>query len=830
MKRSDQVIKALRSSPELGDWIMALKDVEGLFFISDPKQIINKEKDSEGVSFCDGLSLFEAYFSSGGSSKEIYDFASEAILNALEVFRTVPEDKKPLIDYRILNSMFEAIVSNDDLARSVDFEFFVRTFIASERTHKYLLYLKLFRRKAFFVLDPETMIRVANVLISEGLFDESFDYLTSNDMNFAISKRPMPFYNVSKDALISTKKRFFDMASGYLYPEKDYYDKDIESIYINWFKKSSKFVAKDALMNDLRFFFGSKKTHLKKVGLSVVNINFDRLNDFFFERIDDFFSDTDFYPDLIQLIANNIEAMSSETINAIIKANETVLDTTDDCRIGLLKNRIKMLISKRKSIPYRPETKNERIEVENYGRLGYIVEGGLEDDKMQLFEEYKKLDYEDALTRFNGDIEKSRYFEVVAYDAFYRYLMQWDEDFILGHIKDFNSGLSACLISNFESSDKLPKLLLEIAKKDDNVPFSSLLFAISRLLNKGMKDNAYEVLMYVDYKRLGFRDNIVGDSFVNDLINEDFEMYFEMLAGCVYSTGAHFDRLKETLEYAIENFDPIKTKALIAFKIGMIASIDKEYALSLIDYAFDNEKDGINVSYLMYSYGFSGGIEIVDILSGKSDCKTFLELRNKGHDVSNAQTNLFLKITQHYLAGKIGIERLVPFMASKNFGGIRECFELISNALDDNGHSVDSKRVGALVDLIDGSTNADDFCEAQEDADQLARQVARFICKTNGSFKSSWTLILKCFAHFKRFFSDECLDLLKQFKDSEIENITEIMNKYIGSYDVFRVDEETLIKALKLFKKDSRYKDAYKKWKVSITKKNIYFELEENGL
>ena len=107
------------------------------------------------------------------------------------------------------------------------------------------------------------------------------------------------------------------------------------------------------------------------------------------------------------------------------------------------------------------------------------------------------------------------------------------------------------------------------------------------------------------------------------------------------------------------------------------------------------------------------------------------------------------------------------------------------------------------------------------ESDQFIREIANSMVLLNESKDFLWGLIFKMFRNFNHYFSDECVELIKKYKDNEIQNISKLLDLYFDKYDRYMSFEDTVVEVFNIIKPDKNYKDKIKKWQVALTKKNI---------
>ena len=617
---------------------------------------------------------------------------------------------------------------------------------------------------------------------------------------------------------------------GAFYEYEGGYNKGKEAIVFNIFKASSKSIDSTVLEKDVKQFISSNEKLYKKIGLCLININFSKLKNLFVENIDRFLNDNEYYSDLRCLLSNNIANIKDEKTQEIIvrKIQTASFGLNNKKALEILKNYLcKLLSQSGLNAPFVEPTKADISFVMNYNKSFYVVNHDFESDIVSIKEKIKDVSVYESVDIFNKLIKGSGYFQDTVRRAFIEtYFLETGSS---KNVALFGYEFGIALIHYHENKKEMTLLyetisdVLNVCKEDSSFVncMSSILFSIHSNYQKLGKEKFKSLLKMIDYKWLVIDEFKYEEEIISECINENMHTYFELLTFAVDKRVLPFAYLKEVVPFHMKMYSSSKFKAILAFVFPRIFRINKSFALSLIDFVFDNWFMNTNPSYCMLAISHGYSLELIELLSSRNDLKAYLLNQKENRDVKMAQSILFNWFLAGYFKDKKYDEILDLAFNSKRYDVIIENIRSLNYWIEERQIKNNDKEL--LNYFSKFFLCIDDSLKAYSERDQLIRELSSSIILTNGLIKESWLSLMKLFDYFDHFFSDESVELIKKFKDTHKDYVTQVLNKYFDSYDQLRTYEDTLRQVLGIIASDVFYKEQIKKWQVSISKKNPYF-------
>lgn len=835
MDKRKQAIRALCKSEYLDKWILSLKD-NPIFSVDKNLRPCVKIENGFQSSVWDGLNLLECYAKRHLNNQEVDDFIVKLIRDSIQKYNEDTETN-PLLklnsSYIILNQLLQILLCEPKLIERINFLNFVDIYISSQHSLIYSLLEGLQKINIVKYVQENFIFEIyRRILEKDNIGGECYKILY--DLSFINPTKNLQFlfYQYAKTELFKLNAYSFpQMGSFYDYPDDQYQMISKKDILVVWLKKFSKYVDKENITKDIETFFSNKKSFLKRAGLAIVNIRFTTLKKFFYSNFEHFLTDIEFYSDLVSLMKKNIHNIKLELIKDKIK-NGTF---GNDARKEMLKNHIFGILKDNcdpklcADLPYMQESTKTLNEIKNINKMMYIIDNPKENDINYIYNQIQLMDPIEALNTYNNSNKKSYYYSEVFCDAFLK-LINNDFEFIIKNLDNFDSKLINIILGKFDDNDeKIISLLSEFVpilnkKEYFNKCISNVLFKLYKLINKGKIKDAFDVLSKIDYKQIDTTSEVTGSSYIDDCINQNLHTFLEMYAFCCENNKEYFKNLKLILTYIFSTPTNHKIKSIVAYICARLYRIDSSFCSSLVNKVFENSYNGYNPSYILYSISSDINCDFLKIIKGREDFEEFISLESKEQDIKRSQNILFSRLLWISFVEHNKMPFIELFIKSKNFESIITGFEYAEYWLKNKKITIE--QVVLFVTLI--SNNIYKYNLSRErGVDQLIRKISKILSQSfDNDKKEIWDFLILLFDNFKDYFSDSTFELLKMYKGTSRKSyIIKIMNRYVGSYDMYRTYSETLKKCLLIFKDDKSYKKYYKRWIVQIYNKNPDFSI-----
>ncbi len=840
MDKLQTIIAKLCVSNFLPEWILELRNNEVLFSARKNIKPCIQEGDYVRSSVWAGLMLLRSYCKRGFSNPDVDEFIVSLLQEAISIYRADKETdpyKKLSSSQVILDGLLDIILSKKEFFDGVDFASFVRIYMDSATARPYSLAYDLYRAKGVLVAaDQKKVFNVYKAILEHGFKNPDYaDYLVIEDL---IRKNPSDYYEYSKAYLLDrcTSVHYFDMGAFFEYQKSHSHRDDIP--YFRWLRIASKYIEEPRLKSDIKSFIGSDVRLLNKVGLCLINLNFERTRDLFFGNLDLFFSKKDFYADLRCLFETNPKKIfSSGHEDSLTQSLTKATFGLNDGRIGALKNYIARIYSANGLlIPFYKPAPEEIEYVVNYDKAVYSVNVNTPKEAEIIKSSLKGKTIEEAQTLYSQLISKSRFYKETVQDALCEYLLEEHPNDFVDHIEGFGNEFSAHFLYHLATKNHTPKQAtlqavqktVELIGKDSSFLscISAMLFAIGKLEDSLDPQSLKDLVLSIDYKWIAVSDYESRDNIVLTCINEDLHSYFELVTHACDGSN-DIAPLKEAIEYHKAHNDCAKFRSIVASIYPKLFSFDEDYASSLADYVFTNNFEGRNLSYPLLAMSNQIDDRLLDFVGERSDIATFL-LEGTGSDEEEmGLENLSLCFFRRYIyAGKF--ENIVRLQfQTRKFDVILECIRTMNYWLASGPMNSDTfERYKAYLAMFVSLASKEGIFYSE--FDYLIDEVAATILATNDFDPITWDLFLLLFRHFDRYFSDECVRLIKEYKDKRPKEIAQILESYFLSYVQHESYDETVVEVYNLIAMDKNYRGKAKKWKVALVNKNTELRAKLN--
>lgn len=828
------IIKSVSNSEYLSKWILNLKDNEILFSpYLNIKPCIHVDEKSVRSDYWDGLTILRSYSSRNLKDKDVDAFIIKLINDAILVYQNDKETQK----YKKLNSsdqtiltLLEIVISRSKYIDLIDVSCLVKTYFDSALAWPYTLVHELNKQKDVLLSSRKNKVLDVYKTILE-LSDERIDYGKYLDIPEIIKSYPLGYYNFAKKSILSLEDNYYDMGAFFDYDTPYIKRKDV--ILFNWMKTSSLFLEKGELEKDISSFVSSSYELHKKIGLCLINLNFIKEEKFFFENIHFFFNNECFYADLRMLFINNSGRIFVENNKKILcdELEKATFGLSNDSQIRVLKNHLRGIFKRnRYDTVYEEETKDARDFATNFNKAFYLVENNLVDETNKIYNSIKELSIEDAVQKYKAYKKNSSYYISIIHKAFIKYLIvKYPSDFY-NFLVSFDSDLVRSLISYFSNGDGKNADLLYLTIKsalklcNEDCRFidciSPSLFEMRSFLDAFGKEKTFELFNLINYKWITIDEFNDFNDVINVCINEGFFAFIDLLIVLSFEYQQLKEKSIEVFNYFIEKSDNHKLKSIMAFSFPYLLMTNEEYALSKKDYVFDNMDNDINLSYPLLVLSQEYSEHLLSIIGKRNDLKKYLSFKYNRGDNLMAQTVLFNWFFMSYIKGNDSFVGIINILfETNNYSAILELIHSANYWIESNNLAeLQIERYVGFLKMLFANAQKKEF--AFDEVDQLIRAISKTLMLLNNKYQFLWNLLIALFKHFKSYFSDESLELIKKYKDVEFKNIVKILTLYFASYTQYFTFESTLIKVFNLMSSNRKYKAKCKEWKVLLVGKN----------
>ena len=465
----------------------------------------------------------------------------------------------------------------------------------------------------------------------------------------------------------------------------------------------------------------------------------------------------------------------------------------------------------------------------NFNKSVYSVESRMGDDVERIKESIKDKTIEEAANEYSRLSNGSRYYIDVLFSAFSNYLFVHHEKDFYKCIEKFDYRFATSLIyycSDDKNNVPIGPLLETISSVIDLIErdsqyincVSAALYAARRVLNSEKRDELKALILRLKYKWIEIEEYDAYEDVITRCINEDLFSYFDLLTQLFLLED--FNIIKNAIDFYKDKRDCKKLKSLLACFFPRLLQANEEYALSIVDYVFDNFEEGRNISYplLAISNGYSP--KLLSILEKRDDLIKYLSFSDKKSRDEMAHSVISEWFFGEYIFNNNYYEKVCIQFEYLQFDIVLSCVRAMNYWL--KNRKTDSNQLTRFETYLNDFYKAEskstlDFSEI----DQLIRAVCESIILSNDFSDVAWNLLIDLFRGFRHFFSDECVDLIDKYKKTRICEITKLLDMYFESYQPYMSYEETLVKTYSLVYAEEKYKAKARMWRVSLIDKNI---------
>ena len=832
MDELNEIIKTMCQSKHLIDWIIALKDNEVLF--SPAKNIRPCIEAENGVrsDYWNGLSILETYCERGIDNEIIDSFIINLLKKSINIYKTDKSEdpySKLNSSYYTIESLIRITLSKPLYINNVDIVFLVKTFFEGVISWPYSIVSILNKSKN--VLLRADKKKVFNIFKTALINSKRIsDYLKEFIITDLISADSMNYYSYSSKVIENElcKKSYYTMGS-FLEYDEDFLD-STDIACFEWLKISSQGIETKVLKNDVKRFIKSDNRLLNKAGLCLININFARVSDLFYENIKLFFNKSTFYPDLVLTLKNNGKSIfADQNQETMIEAITTAsFGKENDDRLKMLKNHVLTIYKKYGvDVDCFGEDKNTLDFVTNYDKFVYSVSSDREGNQNLLKEDLKDKDIEYAVRKYKQLSEGSFIFKSTINDvyvdyflnkyptSYHKYLELFDPDLMI----TFINSLSAKESKNIDQLIILCKCAINVIHNNNKFKsvLSSLLFVISKIWSKDTYSLLKPIVLNIDYNWFELNDYESDDiSAIDVCINEKLYYYLDLIS-IISLNENDLNILSTRIDGLRAKSNNSKFKSILASVFSKITRVNSDYALSMIDYVFNNTFMTKNMSYPLLALHRPFNDWILDLIGGRNDFVAFLKCELKGSD-KTAQSVIFSHLFRCYIFDNKYQDLINLVFSSKKYDIMIDYMSNLNYwAENDNLNSANHENIKSFLLQLSASLETKNERYITE---RLVLETSKLLQHSKLFDDILWSTLIKLCANGVRWIPDETFNLLSKQKIDNYPYVSKILGSIFYNYEIYSISDDSIVSLFKLVSGSKEYKDLIVKWRVAISKKN----------
>lgn len=828
------IIGSLCKSDYLPEWILELKDNEVLFSPKrNIKPCIKVDDNHVRTNVWQGLILLETYCRRGFDNKEVDDFIVSLINKSIEIYENDSNlDPYSRLDSSnaILQDLLDIILEKSFFIDNVKFVSFVHVCLNSALFWPFSLAYDFFEHKDVLAnANPSIVFDAYRCLIDFSKKKKDYDkYLTIPEI---ILKNATNYYNHAKNKILKMDSDFYDMGAFYEYDQS--YIREDEVVCFDWLKISCCSVDEKVLKKDVEAFIKSDNELLNKIGLCLITLNFHKLSELFIENATLFFNRQSFYADLRYLIVSLSPDYVQKNLTRFKKLLSQAtfgLDNKDSIK-NFRNHLFGLLNCKGADFPYRKETNEQLITIRNFNKKVYPIDRDPSDDINALIQKIGDKEIDEAELLYKKIIGGSHYFDHIVNEAFSKYLIARYSEECTKYLDRFGYNFSISFV-NFLSRDEEHKnykvLYQSIKRIVDLMTVNSeyrkalhvvlyLLTTISESVDIGELATIYSM---IDFEWLTIEEYDSFDGVINTCINETIHSYLEM--GLWICEKGFFDvkLIRQAIRHFINLYDYAKLKSIMAFIYPRFLAIDKEYAFSLEDYIFANEKEGKNLSYPLLSISRHSSDLMLNRIASRDDFLRYFKNNSEDHDSKMSQKVFGSWFVQAYVAKGYHEEIVELIFKYDKYDVLLENLRMVNHWLSSkqlNDEQID-RYSNYLLNFYNSLSSNISSCR---EIDQIIREVSESMVLMDFKDDTAWNLLFGLFKYFRHFLSDESVKLIRTYKDSHVEKVSKLLDMYFYKYDRYQTYEPTLLEVFGVVKNDVNYMEKVRFWRAYLVDKNI---------
>ena len=834
MDNVNEIIKSLSNSPYLSEWIIKLQNNKRLFSVDTnirPCEVVSE--NTYRSAFWNGLYLLQAYCDRGLEDANVDSFIIGLLNECINKYRNDIETdpfKKLNSSNAILRVLFEISISKTIFINSIDFVFLVKTYFEGALTWPFHIVYDLYKKQEKLVLaDGNKLFEVYKFIIENS--KESNDYNKYLNISLFISKNPTPYFEYSKDYVLSYSKKIYDMSSFAEYDDR--YVSNIDCIIFQWLKFSSSFIEKTALKKDLTDFIKSEKELENKAGLCLLGINFQRLKKLFYDNIQMFFNNQYYYADLLHIFKTNKDwsMTEDERKNIVENISKAKFGLTDEKRIIVLRNHLAGVCREIGfDVPYFEEKQNEIEYAENFNKSFYIVSRDTDSDFKNISSKICSMTMNEAADYYKTISKTSFYYEDLISKAYTQLFISKYQKSFIDKIGMFDVKLYISVLHHLLDDDKIDMNLIydlllaiieQLKQPVNSGHLSSVLYGIKKLIDDDFElFKCYTLLNKIDPSWLVINEYNNENAIITTCINENAHLFYEMYSYIVEATNSNKDILIKSIETTISLYDCNKLKSILAFLFPRLININSSYALSKVDYIFDNSPSGNNLSYPLLSVSSGGSRkEVLDILCKRADFNDFLCKQYEDNDFRRGQNVIYGWLFRAFIRNNSFKVFVLSMISSKKFNALLECVRAFNYWVENKMLKKENiERFNDVMVFFSNNLNLTDI--DFEKNEFFFYELSKTIVLLEQPSNSLWDLLFLFFKKYNHFIPDSCLELISKYKNKDFNHILQFLNIYFDNLNPLYISQSTMQDIFNLINKEPKYKKYIKEWKVKVFKIN----------
>ncbi len=821
MSNLRSVIKSFFSTQYYNEWLLALKDSPELFSTDNIKPCLKIDNNHVQFVFWDGLDILSIY-KNKQQDEEIDNFIINLLNESIEKYKNDKNENdidKLNANFPVIDKLMAIALTKAIFIEKIDFISFFKIYLDSCFLHLYSFFNNVKNNYDEFIkINPNLIYEIIKSIIDckrikryelKPLYTELFSGL--------IRKNPIPYYSLAYDVIINRKLKCYDMGAFIDYINHGPYLDNELAICFYLLKESSKVIDELKLKNNISELLNSSNDYHKRIGLALININYKKLSDLFFDNIHIFFNESTYYLDLCSLLSNHFDSTTEEykRKELIDELNVATFGCNNTDKLDILKNKIKIILhSKGFKISFIPETNKMKEFATNYNRYIYTSDFDVEGEADIILSKIQKLSIDEALEEYKKKKNSSDIYTDVLNKAYIKYF-RYKEINISKIFNKLDFSLITEIITEYKNDilkfNEYLNLAIDLMnEKNDYSIISTIIYNIETLIRNEKYNEAYTLMKKIDLNLINFTE--IEEYDVSHCISHIFCAYCENYSSIAIAYKSSRSDYLMMITRALQVNNPI-VKGVVAKQLPLIKNFDESFFLSIIENVLDNNLNEINLSYAMLGYsGYLNMGNIIGYIRKRQDFKDFFLIQSiKLEDIGGLESILYF-LLKDYLSDD-DYETIKIIFGSNNYKIIYN--GLISSLYffnqGDFRYEIYIKRFIEYAKC----NNIDSF-----DAEMIIKDFSNSIIKLGNKKDFLWDGILILFNYFNNYVSGELISLLKTYKYSEKEKVTKIIELFIEKYDKNVVYVDTLADIFDIFKNDHVYKEKLKKWMVALYNKN----------
>lgn len=834
------VIKGICASPYIDQYIIKLKDNKVLFSIEDNLHpCYETEPGKYAAQYWNGLDILESYSKNKElNNDDTNDFIISLINSVIDTMINDDEEdyhKRFSGNWGNMWKIYSIIASKAIFIKKIKVLDFVKECLSNRMNGcDFILTITRDNKENFFLNDASIFFGIHELFIENDLEDFYFGYLYGQSIVEFIKRAPYKYFVKSKKWLEKTECIFSTMGAIEEYSRKAEYKIEKEDVLFDWFKQSAKYINGDLIEAIIQEYLDSEKKMLNKMAVFLLSIRFDEAKSLLFEKMDKIIKNHNVYSDLRVLLENNVSKMTDEEKAKIYDCvQNSEIDEKRGRISSLLRNRLYMILNLSGfKCFYRQETPKEKEIVDNYNKLISFSNRDMDEDISSCKSEMDSKSFEEILSEYYVN-NKSFYFGDVINKSVWLYVQENNIN-ICEYVDVIPDILSISLINRMiEKKDYecLTNYLTLFIEKEhfEREALQTILFAFRTIYENNNEKT--DIILKFDYRKIPVSSiEFEQVSVVAEIINESIFEYLDLLSIVAYKNELIRERFFDAINYYIDKGEQgWKIKAVLGYLIQRILELNKDFFSKNIDYILNNNKGNINPSYHTISWSNSYSEELFDYLIFREDfIRFFQENDSKIEDSIQKKKVMMAKVIKYYYKTDKGLNVLKEIIQLIYKYSITKIYSQLSLEIylekEKGIKEIDTKRINSIIKYID---EADYINKLGPDFnyDYLSREIAIFIIRSNNCSKLLWKHLLVAFEKYNRYFYDEIYELVKEYKNSEFENIRKLLKIYFNKYTPYSADEETIKNVFNTIKDEPKYEKDSRKWRTSLTKINPDLEI-----